>query len=468
MADTKDTKKQPSWKREAGSVLAVASPGKPKNTATPTQQRLIEALHKAQMQAERAGYFGTPDPGLLAYIAEVEKKLATLESRNNRPKRVSAKTGKVIEAEAGTVRQEVVTLPTLPPEEIQGLQELAAKLKVHRDGQTRTDIVEALRVMSVAAMPRTKKEAQKGTYHVIWPMAKDRWCRASVTGDEGRETMWGKDRVWMRVVQTWAAEALRRDPSTRKIVFPSYRSILERMGMDTGGTQIKQVAEAMQRMSNCTWRFDFATNKEDLENIVKNPNPSMGGKTLRFILVKSFNLPSRKDADRELRAGTEPLQMGEGDTDEPYFIEISEDIAVALQNPKELHIMPMLLVQEFANEPLTLDFADWCLQGAKRITSPWEVREEALLRLFGQGRGKDGKLTKEQRWSLFNELDRALARLIEALAPQFHAEFRLEKVPRPQGQRGPTQSERRLVLYPLRGPIEYLPHRKAHLATLKG
>lgn len=450
------------WRAEAGASL-LPGLAKEKSEIPPAQRKLLEALRKAQMQAERASYFRMePDPALLAFIKEAEAKLAAMQAKRNRPKRTTKK-GQVISG-TGVVQQHPVPKADLDREEQAELQAIAATLKVYRESETRTDIVEALRIMSVAAMPRTRKEAQAGTYHVIWPMAADRWCRASVTGDEGREVMWGKDRVWMRVIQTWIADALRADPTVRKIVFPSYRSILARMGMSVGGTQTKQIAEAMQRMSDCTWRFDFARTRQELEDLDKKPSATRP-KAIRFILVTRFNLPSRKDVEAEENANLEPLPMGEGEDNEPYFIQFPDDVAVALMNPKELHILPMLLLQKAANEPLTLDFWDFCVQAAKRLSNPWEVKEEYLLAVFGKGRGKDGAFSSDQRKNLFSELDVALAKLVEALAPQFHAEFRTEPLPRQKGQRGPTRFERRLVIYPLRGPIEYLPSRKA---TLKG
>jgi len=458
--------KSQSWKIEAG-VAPLSGIGKQKSTMSPHQQRLLEALRKAQVQVERASFFGAPDPAVLAFIKEAERKLAAMEDRKNKPRRVSPKTGKVVQ-EAGVIHQQPVVLPAIPKDELAVLHEVAAALKADREAQTRTDVVEAMRIMSVAAMPRTRKEALKGTYHVIWPMASDRWCRASVTGDEGRETNWGKDRVWMRLIQTWIREALLNDPNVRRVAFPSYRSLLRRMRMAEGGSQIRQVEEAMKRTANCTWRFDFAASKKELEDLPRSPK-GRDNKAIRFILITKFNLPSKAEVDMEVQGGTDPLQMGDGKDGEPYFLEFTDEVARVLLDRHELHILPMSLLQLIADEPLTMDFWDWVLQVAKRLTNPWEVGEDLLLGMFGKGRGKEGDgkhLTTDQRKQLFYELDRALARLIKAVAPQFHAEFRLEPLPRIPGRRGPTQTERKLVIYPLRGDIEYL--RDPRKAALKG
>ena len=312
----------------------------------------------------------------------------------------------------------------------------------------------AMRMLCIAGMPRTEKEARgqngDGRYRVVFPLYRDRWCSLLLIADNG-VCPWGQDRLWQRVIQDMIAVALRRDPKIRKIQFPSYRSILQGMGMDTGGQTIRRFKEAVERLSGCTWRFDFANSRaEALSGKYRNDTrPTFA----RFSLIEKAVLPSRKDIKTEMVQGETPLPMP-ADTDEdttmPFFIKFTEGIAEALMDPAELHIMPKSLVIQVSDAPLVLDFWDFCLQAAKRLTNPWVVPEDLLWSLFGQG--------WSQKRDLFNALNKALADLIEAVHPQFHGEFRRELKPRKPGSKGGNPGKTwTLVIFPKRGDIEFLP-----------
>lgn len=409
------------------------------NGVTPQQRRTLQTLRDAQMRVEKDRFWNRePNPRDLAVIARCEK---TLSAPAPKAKKASK-----------TAQRGVVPLPDLPEEERMELQRIAAELKVNREARVRTEILEAMRVLSIAAMPRTEAEAKKGRYSVIFPLALDRWCRASVVADttssgKAGVTPWGQDRLWLRVVQTWAVEALRRDPKSRVVEFPSYRSILESLDMDTGGKSVRKIREAIERISGCTWRFDFAASKADLlVDKLKATRPEF----VRFTLIDAGRLPSREEVDREIVHGETPLPIPANDAvSKPYFLKFSDALASTLLDPSELHIMPKALVVKASNAPLVMDFWDFCLQAAKRLKTPWVVPEAMLLGLFGQG------WTRKR--ALFDALSEALAGLMEAVHPQFHAEFREEPRPRIEGKRGNPGKTMTLVIYPLRGPIEHLP-----------
>ncbi len=412
---------------------------KQNNGVTPQQRLMLKTFHDAQMRVETDRFWNRePNPRDLAVIARCQKALTAPAAKPKKPSKIA--TGKV-------------PLPELPDSERQALQEIAAGLKMEREAQIRTEILEAMRMLSIAAMPRTEAEAKKGRYSVMFPLAHDRWCRASSVADatpkgEVGSLPWGQDRFWLKVVQTWVVDALRRDPDARVVGFPSYRSILESLEMNTGGRTIRKIQEAVERLSSCTWRFDFASSKRDLMagRLKADTRPEF----VRFSLIDAARLPSRKDVDREVVHGETPLQMpvDEALSSKPYFLKFSEALARTLLDPKELHIMPKALAMQASNSPLTMDFWDFCLQAAKRLTSPWRVPEEQIVGLFGQGRG--------QKRDLFKALGEALAGLIEAVHPQFHAEFVVEAKPS-LGKRGNPGKTWVLVIYPLRGPIEHLP-----------
>jgi hypothetical protein len=414
---------------------------KQNNGVTPQQQRLLKTHSDALMRVEKARFWGEePNPRDLAVIARCEKALSAPAPKVKKESKITT----------GTVK-----LPELPESERLALQEVAAGLRMEREAQIRTEILEAMRMLSIAAMPRTEAEAKKGRYSVMFPLAHDRWCRASAVADltpngEVGSLPWGQDRFWLKVVQTWVVDALRRDPETRVVGFPSYRSILESLEMNTGGRSIRKIQEAVERLSGCTWRFDFAGSKRDL--MAGKLNLDTRPEFVRFSLIDAARLPSRKDVDREMVHGETPLQMPveEALSGKPYFLKFSEALARTLLNPKELHIMPKALVLKASNSPLTMDFWDFCLQAAKRLSSPWRVPEEQLVGLFGQGRAA--------KRDLFKDLGEALAGLIEAVHPQFHAEFVVEAKPS-LGKVGNPGKTWVLVIYPLRGPIEHLPPR---------
>lgn len=408
---------------------------------TPQQQRLLKTLSDAQMRVEKARFWDNePNPRDLAVIARCEKSLMAPAAKAKKPSKITT----------GTVK-----LPELPEAERQVLQEIAASLQVERDAQIRTEILEAMRMLSIAAMPRSEAEAKKGRYSVTFPLAHDRWCRASAVADatprgESGCLPWGQDRFWLKVIQTWVVEALRRDPEVRVVAFPSYRSILESLDMDTGGKTTTRIQEAVERLSSCTWRFDFATSKADLMagKLKADTRPEF----VRFSLIDAARLPSRKDVAREVVHGETPLPMPANENvNKPYFLRFSEALARTLLDPHELHILPKKLAMRASDAPLTMDFWDFCLQAAKRLRNPWRVPEDQLVGLFGQGRG--------QKRDLFGDLELALAELIEAVHPQFYAEFVVEAKPS-QGKRGNPGKSWVLVIYPLRGDIEYLPDRK--------
>lgn len=413
---------------------------KQNSSVTPQQQRMLKTLSDAQMRVEKDRFWGKElNPRDLAVITRCQKSLSAPAPKAKKPSKIVTGT---------------MPLPEIPEGERQELQQIAAGLRLEREAQIRTEILEAMRMLSIAAMPRTEAEAKKGRYSVMFPLAHDRWCRASAVadatpkGDVG-SLPWGQDRFWLKVVQTWVVEALRRDPSTRVVGFPSYRSILESLDMDTGGRTIQRIQEAVERLSSCTWRFDFASSKADLVagKLKSDTRPEF----VRFSLIDAARLPSRKDAAREVVNGETPLPMPADDTvSKPYFLKFSEALARTLLDPKELHILPKAVAMQASNSPLTMDFWDFCLQAAKRLTNPWRVPEEQLVGLFGQGR--------RQKRDLFKDLGGALAGLIETVHPQFHAEFVVESKPS-TGKKGNPGKTWVLVIYPLRGDIEYLPER---------
>lgn len=414
---------------------------KQNNGVTPQQQRMLKTLSDAQMRVEKDRFWGKePNPRDLAVIARCEKALSAPAPMAKKPSKTV--TGKV-------------PLPELPEKEREALQEIAAGLRMERDAHIRTEILEAMRMLSIAAMPRGEAEAKKGRYSVTFPLAHDRWCRASAVADSAPNggigcLPWGQDRFWLKVVQTWVVDALRRDPETRVVGFPSYRSILGALGMDDGGKNTTRIQEAVERLSSCTWRFDFASSKSDL--MAGKLRPDTRPEFVRFSLIDAARLPSRKDEDREVIHGETPLQMpATNAVNNPYFLKFSEALARTLLDSSELHIMPKALVMRASNAPLTLDFWDFCLQAAKRLKNPWRVPEEQLIGLFGQNR--------ERKSDLFDYLTEALAGLIEAVHPQFHAEFFKEPKPS-RGKRGNPGKTWVLVIYPIRGDIEHLPDRK--------
>lgn len=413
---------------------------KQNNGVTPQQKRMLKTLYDAQMRVENDRFWGrSENPRDLAVIAQCEKALSATPAKPKKPSKIA--TGKV-------------PLPELPEAERQALQEIAAGLKMEREAQIRTEILEAMRMLSIAAMPRTEAEAKKGRYTIMFPLAHDRWCRASAVADatpkgEVGSLPWGQDRFWLKVVQTWVVDALRRDPEVRVVAFPSYRSILESLEMDTGGKTTQRIQEAVERLSSCTWRFDFANSKSDLMagKLKADTRPEF----VRFSLIDAARLPSRKDVAHEVVHGETPLPMPANDTvNKPYFLKFSEALARTLMDRTELHIMPKALAIQASDAPLTMDFWDFCLQAAKRLKNPWRVPEEQLVGLFGQGRG--------QKRDLFKDLGKALAGLIEAVHPQFHAEFLVE-AKASMGKRGNPGKTWVLVIYPLRGDIEHLPNR---------
>ena len=412
---------------------------KQNNGVTPQQQRILKTLSDAQMRVEKDRFWGKePNPRDLAVITRCQKSLSAPPPKAKKP-------GKVVTGK--------VPLPELPVAERQELQQIAAGLRMEREAEIRTEILEAMRMLSIAAMPRMEAEARKGRYTVVFPLAHDRWCRASATADtnskgKGECLPWGQDRFWLKVVQSWVLAELRRNPEARVVAFPSYRSILESLEMDTGGKSVQRIQEAVRRLSNCSWRFDFATSKSDLlaGKLQQDTRPEM----VRFTLIDASRLPSRKDVERELVHGETPLPMPADSTvTKPYFLRFSEVLARTLLDPKELHIMPKALAQQASNSALTMDFWDFVLQAAKRLRSPWRVPEETLVGLFGQ--------QWSRRRALFEALSLDLAALIEAVHPQLHAEFIVEAKAPAVGKRGNPGKTWVLVIYPLRGPIEHLP-----------
>ena len=411
---------------------------KQNSSVTPQQQRMLKTLSDAQMRVEKDRFWDKePNPRDLAVITRCQKSLSAPAPKAKKPSKIV--TGKV-------------PLPELPAEERQALQEIAASLQLDREARIRTEILEAWRYLSIAAMPRSEVEAKKGRYSVVFPLAHDRWCRASATADTNSKGVgvclpWGQDRFWLKVVQTWVVSELRRDPSARVVAFPSYRSILESLEMNTGGRTIQRIQEAVERLSSCSWRFDFASSKSDLlaGKLRADSRPEM----VRFTLIDASRLPSRKDVDHEMVHGETPLPMpADSSVNKPYFLKFSEALAQALLDNRQLHIMPKALAMQASDAPLTMDFWDFILQSAKRLTNPWRVPEEQLLALFGQGRA--------QKRDLFKELGKALAALVEAVHPQLHAEFVME-AKASSGKRGNPGKTWVLVIYPLRGAIEFLP-----------
>ena len=409
---------------------------KQNNGVTEQQRRVLQTLSDAQMRVEKDLFWNhEPNPRDLAVIARCQKSLNA-----GPPKASKTTTGKV-------------KLPEIPEKERQELQEIAAGLKVERDAQIRTEILEAMRMLSIAAMPRMEAEAKKGRYSVTFPLAHDRWCRASAVADTtptgGAGCLpWGQDRFWLKVVQTWVVDALRRDPEVRVVGFPSYRSILESLEMDTGGKTISRIQEAVERLSGCSWRFDFADSKSDL--MKGKLKIDTRAEFVRFTLIEAARLPSHKDVRREVVHGETPLPMStdEAQSSMPYFLRFTDALAKTLLDPHELHIMPKALAMQASNSALTMDFWDFCLQAAKRLRNPWHVPEDQLVGLFGQNWSR--------KRDLFEALTKDLASLIEAVHPQFYAEFEVQPKPS-RGKRGNPGKNWVLVIYPLRGPIEHLP-----------